>query len=50
MPVHPRAGAPAIRVLVGAVKGARAPLKLLPGLDLEDAADVLRGERVLTLF
>lgn len=50
MPVHPRAGAPAIRVLVGAVKGARAPLKLLPGLNLDEADAVLRGERALTLF
>lgn len=50
MPVHPRAGSPAIRVLVGAVKGARAPLRLLPGLDLEEADAVLRGERGLALF
>jgi tRNA1(Val) A37 N6-methylase TrmN6 len=50
MPVHPRADAPAIRVLVGAVKGAKAPLKLLPGLNLEEADAVLRGERALTLF
>ena len=33
-PVHPRADAPAIRVLVRAVKGSRAPLALLPGLVL----------------
>jgi len=36
-PVHPRADAPAIRVLVRAVKQARAPLALLPGLILNDA-------------
>jgi tRNA1(Val) A37 N6-methylase TrmN6 len=37
-PVHGRAGQPAIRVLVKASKGSRAPLSLLPGLDLNDAA------------
>ena len=36
-PVHPRPDAPAIRVLVRAVKGARAPLALLPGLVLAGA-------------
>jgi tRNA1(Val) A37 N6-methylase TrmN6 len=36
-PVHPRADAPAIRVLVRAVKGARTPLALLPGLVLAGA-------------
>jgi len=36
-PVHPRPDAPAIRVLVRAVKGSRAPLALLPGLVLADA-------------
>ena len=38
MPVHGRAGQPAIRVLVRAGKGSRAPLTLLPGLDLNDAS------------
>ena len=37
LPVHPKPGAPAIRVLVRAVKGSRAPLSLLPGLTLADA-------------
>ena len=37
LPVHPRAGAPAIRVLVRAVKGSGAPLVLLPALVLADA-------------
>jgi tRNA1(Val) A37 N6-methylase TrmN6 len=52
MPVHPRAGEGAIRILVGAVKGARAPLVLLPGLDLEgDAASAaLQGEGTLRLI
>lgn len=35
--VHPRPGAPAIRVLVRAVKGSRAPLAILPGLILNDS-------------
>lgn len=37
MPVYPRPNAAAIRVLVRAVKGSRAPLMLLPGLTLNDA-------------
>jgi tRNA1(Val) A37 N6-methylase TrmN6 len=36
-PVHPRADVPAVRVLVRAVKGSRAPLALLPGLVLAAA-------------
>jgi len=36
VPVHPRMGAPAIRILVSAVKGGRAPLALEPGLVLAD--------------
>lgn len=38
LPVHPKPEAAAIRVLVHAVKGSRAPLALLPGLVLADAA------------
>jgi tRNA1(Val) A37 N6-methylase TrmN6 len=34
LPVHPRAGAPAVRILVQGRKGSRAPLTLLPGLVL----------------
>jgi tRNA1(Val) A37 N6-methylase TrmN6 len=37
LPVHPKPGAAAIRVLVRATKGSRALLKLLPGLLLADA-------------
>jgi len=37
-PVRPSAAAPAHRVLVRAVKGSRAPLRLLAGLDLHDAS------------
>jgi len=36
LPVHGRAGKPAIRVIVRAHKGSRAPLILLPGLMLND--------------
>jgi tRNA1(Val) A37 N6-methylase TrmN6 len=36
LPVHGRAGAPAIRILVRASKGSRAPLSLLPALVLND--------------
>jgi tRNA1(Val) A37 N6-methylase TrmN6 len=36
LPVHGRAGQPAIRVLVRATKGNRAPLALYPGLTLND--------------
>jgi tRNA1(Val) A37 N6-methylase TrmN6 len=37
LPVHPKPGAPAIRVLARAVKGSRSPLVQLPGLVLADA-------------
>jgi len=37
LPVHPKPGASAIRVLVRATKGSRAPLALLPGFLLADA-------------
>jgi tRNA1(Val) A37 N6-methylase TrmN6 len=36
LPIHPKLGAPAIRVLVRAVKESLAPLTLLPGLVLAD--------------
>jgi tRNA1(Val) A37 N6-methylase TrmN6 len=38
LPVHPRPDAEAIRILVRAEKGARAPLRLFPGLVLNNAA------------
>ncbi len=53
-PIRPRAQAPAKRILVRAVKGARAPLQLLKGLDLHEggaekftpeAEAVFRGEK-----
>jgi tRNA1(Val) A37 N6-methylase TrmN6 len=57
LPVHPRADAPASRILVGALKGSRAPLALLPPLVLHAeagqfsalAAAVHRGEAGLDL-
>jgi len=57
LPVHGRAGQPAIRILVRARKGSRAPLALLPGLQLNDeggrptaeAEAVLRGGEALPL-
>ena len=38
LPVHPKPGEPAIRVLVHATKSSRAPLAVLPGLVLNDRA------------
>jgi tRNA1(Val) A37 N6-methylase TrmN6 len=57
MPTHPKPDAPAIRVLVRAVKSSRAPLSLLPGFVLADQAGkptpqaeaVLRGITALPL-
>jgi tRNA1(Val) A37 N6-methylase TrmN6 len=57
LPIHPKPDAPAIRVLVRAVKGSRAPLSLLPGFILADQAGkptqeaeaVLRAGAPLTL-
>ncbi len=57
LPVHPTPGAAAIRVLVSAVKGGRAPMMLHPGFALqeangeagEEAQAVLGGKAVLPL-
>jgi tRNA1(Val) A37 N6-methylase TrmN6 len=57
LPVHPKPAAPAVRVLLRAVKASRAPLRLLPGLLLADADGrpsqhaeaVLRGGAALPL-
>ena len=54
-PVHPRADAPAIRLLISGTKGSKAPLHLLPGLTLHEAdgaatplaAAIQRGEATL---
>lgn len=44
LPIHPRAGEPASRVLVSAIKGSRAPLELLPGLILHNADHSFRPD------
>jgi tRNA1(Val) A37 N6-methylase TrmN6 len=54
-PVHPRADAPAIRLLISGTKGSKAPLHILPGLTLHEAdgsatplaAAIQRGEAML---
>jgi tRNA1(Val) A37 N6-methylase TrmN6 len=38
LPIHPKPGVPAIRIIARAVKASRAPLSLLSGLFLADAA------------
>jgi tRNA1(Val) A37 N6-methylase TrmN6 len=56
-PVHGEAGAPAIRILVRAVKGGRAPTQILPALMLNDESGlpnkrvsaILAGDGVLPL-
>lgn len=57
LPVHGDAGTPAIRVLVRAIKGGRAPAQIHPALMLNDQSgvpnqevqEVLAGKRVLPL-
>lgn len=57
MPVHPRGDQPAVRLLVSAVKGSRAPSRLLPGFVLHaagggftaEAEAVNRGEGLIAL-
>jgi tRNA1(Val) A37 N6-methylase TrmN6 len=44
LPVHGEAGRPAIRILVRAVKGGKAPTCLLPGLVLNDEPRVRKNE------
>lgn len=44
VPLHPRAEAPANRILVQGVKGSRAPLVLLPGFVLHGAGQAFRPE------
>ena len=54
-PIHPRADAPAIRLLISGTKGTKAPLHILPGLTLHEAdgsatplaAAIQRGEATL---
>ena len=49
LPVHPKPGEAAIRVMVGAVKASRAPLAILPGLVLNtsDGRPTAEAEAVL---
>jgi tRNA1(Val) A37 N6-methylase TrmN6 len=57
LPVHGDAAAPAIRVLIRAIKGGRAPLRIHAGLMLNDeqgvpnkqVQDILAGEGILSL-
>jgi tRNA1(Val) A37 N6-methylase TrmN6 len=57
LPVHGNEAGPAIRVLIGAVKGGKAPLQLHPGLMLNNESalpnkrveDILAGRAVLPL-
>lgn len=44
LPIYPRSGAPAIRVIVDGVKGSRAPLTILPGLVLHGDGNAFRPE------
>ena len=43
LPLHARAGGPAIRVIVEATKGSRAPLRLLSGLVLHGEGNAFSG-------
>jgi tRNA1(Val) A37 N6-methylase TrmN6 len=49
LPLHPRAGAPAHRVIVQGLKGSRAPLALLPGFVLHGAGEAFTPEAQLIL-
>jgi tRNA1(Val) A37 N6-methylase TrmN6 len=57
LPVHAEAASPAIRILVRAVKGGRAPTRIQPALILDDEArppypkvrDILEGNGILPL-
>jgi len=44
LPVHGEAGKPAIRVLVRAIKGGRAPTRILPGLMLNEESNLPKKE------
>lgn len=49
LPIHGKAGKPAIRVIIRAAKGTRKPLAVLPGFDLNDRAGkpTMQAEAVL---
>lgn len=44
LPVYPREGAPAVRVIVDGIKGSRAPLQIKPGLVLHGDGNAFRSE------
>lgn len=44
LPIHPREGEPASRVLISAIKGSRAPLEVRPGLVLHNADHSFRPD------
>ena len=58
LPLHPRAGEAASRLVVTAIRGSKAPLCLLPGMVLHEtdgtstpaAADILHGRKTLPLW
>ena len=58
LPLYPRAGEAASRLVVTAVRGSKAPLSLLPGMVLHEkdgswtlaAADILTGRKALPLW
>jgi tRNA1(Val) A37 N6-methylase TrmN6 len=49
IPVHPKPGAAAIRVLIGAIKGSRGPLALRPSIILADADGAPTAEAAAVL-
>jgi tRNA1(Val) A37 N6-methylase TrmN6 len=57
LPVHAEPEKPAIRILGRAIKGGRAPMRLLPGLVLKDESrlpkkqieEILAGKAILPL-
>jgi len=58
LPLHPRSGEAASRLVVTAIRGSKAPLSLLPGMVLHEkdgsstpaAADILTGRKALPLW
>ena len=58
LPLHPRAGEAATRLVVTATRGSKAPISLLPGMVLHErdggstpaAADILGGHKALALW
>jgi tRNA1(Val) A37 N6-methylase TrmN6 len=44
LPIHPREGEPAIRILVEGIKGSRAPLIIKPGLILHGEGNAFRSD------